>query len=104
MPVRFGDAQVDQKSVSVVHERLAAAAQLRFPTVALAHELRFGVRLRFVGLVGARRAAEVSPALAVSVVSLLGTEALERSPCLDERPVHAEVLRAEQVRSLGLLD
>ena len=62
--------------------------------------LRFGIRLRLVGLIAAPFTLEVRPSVVVTVVVVgLRAEALERRPRLDQRPVRGEVLVAHWTTS-----
>ena len=72
--------------------------------MALAPEPGVRVGLGFVGVVSALLPTEVDEAVVVLVVALLGPEALEGAPGLEEGSVDREVLSGQQVLRVGMLD
>src|SRR5262249_2755926 len=62
---RRSDLQSEAQAMAVLHERMAAIAELRFLALAFAHELGIGVGSRLVLGVGAPFAADVAHALGI---------------------------------------
>ena len=89
--VGFGDPQIDQQSVPVVHQRMLGVREPGWLSVALLRQLRFGIRGRLVRLVASLLAVEIHRRIAWIVRrSLLGTlrlETLLRGPRIDQRSI-----------------
>src|SRR5262245_39278848 len=85
--------------MAILHQRMAHERQPGWLTAALAHQTSVRIGLGLVRLVAAALASKVAPAVVVPVVFILvlAPKALERSPCLDQRAVDAEVLLAHEV-------
>src|SRR3954471_11424063 len=94
----------------ILHQRLAHVAQPSFFARSFAQQPRIGIGRTLMGGIRALLAVEVDPAIArTSAVRarrrrwlILGSKALETGGGLDERTVHAEVLIAQQMQSIGL--
>ena len=87
--VGFGQRRIYGQPVAVVDQYMAQIGQLRFLPVALAIELRFGVGRRTMRVVAPLLPAEA--AFAAVIGTVLGPEALLRSPGFDQRAVHREI-------------
>lgn len=105
---RFGDEDVDAQPIAVLHEHMPAIAELGRLAVALAHESRLGIGRALMRGVRALLALEVDhPGAVITVLgrgAILGLEALERSPGIDQRAVDREVVRGQQLLLAGQID
>jgi hypothetical protein len=100
---RFGNFQVDAQTMAVLHERVAAIAELRLLTLALAHEFGVGVGGRGVGRVGAAFASDIDHALIIRPTRIRRTVLTPhtlggRRPGFDQRAINSEMLVGEQVQ------
>jgi hypothetical protein len=95
-----------RQAISVLHQGMSHLAKLA--PLALAVAIEPGVRIgrALVSLVGALLGPEVPCAIATTsrraAAAILRTEALHRSPRLEQRPVHRKVLVGEHPLDLGL--
>src|SRR5437588_12247706 len=96
---RRTDSTVHAQPIAVLHERMAAEAQLRLFPFTLAGRLGLRIRRRAVRVVGARAATKVDPTATIARWrrSVLGLEALRSGPGLDQRPVHGQMIRGQQI-------
>src|SRR5579875_358041 len=85
--------------VAVLHQSMAQIAQLRFLAVALLVEPRIGIGCGLVSLIGSLLAMEIR---AVAARTILRPEALLRSPRLDQRAVHCEMLVGHELLRLAV--
>ena len=87
---------------------MAQAAQPALAAIALAIEPRLRVGGAFVALVRALLAVKVAlavaPRAAIVIAAVPGPERLHRRPRLDQRPVHREVIPAQQTPHLAVFD
>ena len=89
-PIGCGDHRGGDQAVAILHQRVAQVTQLRLLAVALLVQPRIGIGGRFMRFIAALLAAKVR---AIAVVgAVLGAKALLRSPRLNQRAVHGEVL------------
>ena len=100
-----GDEQIHAQATTVLHERMAAVAQFGRLAVAFSHELRCGIGAALVGGVGALLALEIHHPGAVTTglgrFAVLGLEALEGGPGVNQRAVNGEVIGGEQLVLAG---
>lgn len=87
--------------MTVLHQRMPHITEPRRLPVALLVEPRLRVARALVCVVGAlllmKAALSVAPrSIRAVVVPVLAAEALDRSPGLDQRPVHREVIRRQK--------
>src|SRR5581483_3731191 len=96
------DQEIDQDPIAVPHQGVSHEHQLRYFPPALAQEAGFRIRRAPVGGGRALLAVEVHRWIAWVIIGALGRlpiawrEALQTGRCLDQRPVHREVLIGEQ--------
>ena len=102
---RFGHQNVHAQTVAVLHEHMAAVAQLGRLAVALPHEARVRIGRALMGRIRALLALEVDHAGTVASVlgrlTVLALEALERGPGIDQRAVDGEMIGREQTLATG---
>src|SRR5258705_4746201 len=105
------DFQIDQKPVSVLHQRMRPVAQLGLFARPLSGQKTLGIGLGLMGVVAALLTVKIHPTIArISLIFAtgsifsFGSKALEPRPCLDQRPVHTEMIVAHQVRFARLSD
>ena len=91
----MADVHADHQTMTVLHQAVGQVAQLRFLALALADQPGIRIGGGRVRLVAARLAAKIVAIAPVLIV--LGPEALVRSPRLQQRAVHREVLVADQI-------
>ena len=94
---RFGELDVDEQRVAMLHQQMPRVAELRGGRVALAVQPRLGIgrRLRASRSSGARRGnrpRRCGPSVALRPRLVFGLEALVRRPRLQQRAVDGEVL------------
>ena len=97
--VSLRDVSANGKAVPVLHQRMAHISKLRLLAVRLAVEP--GVRIGRA-LMGFIRTLLIVEILAVSVLAVLGLEALVAGPGLDERPVDGKMLGRQKRRDLRM--
>src|SRR6266852_5192908 len=103
------DLKINQDGVEVLRQRMGRVTQLGLLTRALLGQLGLGISGRLMGGVGTALTAEVHRRITRIVRWLtrshvLALEALERSPRLDQRAVHREVLVGERFAGARLRD
>src|SRR5262249_56101658 len=93
------DFEIDQKPVSVLHQRMRPVTQLGLFARPLAGQQTLGVGLRLMGVVTALLTVKVHPTVArVSLIFVprsifaLGAKALETGPPLNHGPPHRELI------------
>lgn len=107
---RFGHLEVDQQSVAILHQGMAHEGQFRFLPFALLEQPRLGIGRALMRLVRPLLLVEVDRRVAGIVRRLVARgriaalEALQAGACLDQRPVHREVLVRQQPPCLRLGD
>src|SRR5271165_920192 len=105
--VRFAHLHLDDQAMAVFAHRMSHVAKLGRRARALSIELRLRIRGRGMRLVAARLAVKITglitSAATGSIIRLvLRPVAAVRSPGLDQGPINAEVLVAEQTRGVRL--
>src|SRR5262249_37125494 len=105
------DFEIDQKPVSVLHQRMRPVTQLGLFARPLAGQQTLGVGLRLMGVVTALLTVKVHPTVArVSLIFVprsifaLGAKALETCPRLNQGPVDREMIVAHQLGFSRLSD
>src|SRR6516164_8020344 len=91
-------ADVHAQSVAVLHERVSAKAQLGFFALTFARRLSLRITRRGMRVVGAWATAKIHPTTTIRGRRrpVFGLEALLSGPCLDQRPIHRQMIRAQQ--------
>src|SRR5574340_649285 len=98
---RLADAAADRQAMTVLHQGMPHIAKLGRLSVTLPVELRFRIGRALVRFVGAFLLVKVTfrvatGSWAVVVATVRPAEALDRSPRLDQRTVHREVITRQQ--------
>src|SRR5262249_31039983 len=106
--VRRLDLNIDEQAVAVLSQGIGRIAKLGLFALALAGQQCLGVSGRLMRLIRATLTMEVYCRVAritgsIAGLLILALEALKRSPCLDQSPVHGEVLGGEQFERTRLL-
>src|SRR5215471_12668934 len=107
----LADFEIDQKPVSVLHQRMRPVTQLGLFARPLAGQQTLGVGLRLMGVVTALLSVKVHPTVArISLIFVprsifpLRAKALETCPRLNQGPVHREMIVAHQLGFSRLSD
>src|SRR5262249_1576328 len=109
VPILLSNSEVHNQPVAILHERMSGEGELCRRPRTLLCETRLGVGRRCMRLVASsltakvdRRVAGIVRWRAATRGALLGVEALERGPRLDEGTVDGEVLVAHELRVFRL--
>src|SRR5215469_88695 len=106
--VRRFDLNINEQAVAVLSQCIGRIAELGLFALTLAGQQCLRVSGRLMSVVGAALSVEVHRRVAriigpVPRLLILPLEALKRGPCLNQRPVHREVLTGEQLERSRLL-